>query len=42
MGNGENLPQHGILKPTPHFAMLKDFTEKNLRRTENKGGNINI
>ena len=32
MGNGKNLPQHGILKTNPQLAMLKDFTEKNLRR----------
>jgi hypothetical protein len=32
MGNGKNLPQHGNLKTIPQFAMLKDFTEKNLRR----------
>jgi len=34
MGNGKNLPQHGILKTNPQLAMLKDFTEKNLRRRE--------
>ena len=32
MGNGKNLPQHGILKTNPQLAMLKDFTERNLRR----------
>jgi hypothetical protein len=32
MGNGKNLPQHGNLKPSPQHTMLKDFTEKNLRR----------
>jgi hypothetical protein len=37
MGNGKNLPQHGNLKPSPQHTMLKDFTEKNLRRPLNRG-----
>ena len=37
MGNGTNLPQHGNPKTRPRFAMLKDFTENNLRRQKNPG-----
>jgi hypothetical protein len=42
MGNRKNLPQHGILKPSPQFAMLKDFTEKNLRRRNTNGDYLKV
>ncbi len=28
MGNGKNLPEHGILKTNPQLAMLNDLQKK--------------